>query len=142
MWPTAGYLTCWAKTSRCFTDCLVPASCLAEEHRSGGGDQPILVSELKVVVAGSVRWLSCLFIRSLVLADTWPRGATGVVGYSEFTPPSCPPFYHPPPPHRTWLVSRMKLASCPGPGLLFKSRSVGPQAFHGFNVATHGNCST
>lgn len=55
------------------------------------------------------------------------------------------PRTHPPPPTPTptaLLAGHMNLASCPGQGLCLKSRSVGPQAFHRFNLATHGNCRT
>lgn len=60
------------------------------------------------------------------------------VGYSEFmkAPPplSFSPFILSTELHEVGLLSR--------PRALFKSRSVGPQAFHRFNLATHGNCST
>lgn len=146
----AGYIARCAKASIFFADNLVSAMCDAEEHRRGSGDRvgdQLLLSAVGVNVdnlAGLPQYHSfVLFISPLALADRWRRGATGLsVGYSEFT--RSPPFPPPPPPlpspgpacepREVGLLSR--------PRALFKSRSVGPQAFHRFNLATHGNCST
>lgn len=49
-------------------------------------------------------------------------------------PPPCPSLGLGCGPHESGLLS--------GPRALFKSCSVGPQAFHGFNLATHGNRCT
>lgn len=63
-----------------------------------------------------------------------------VVGYSEFMSfffffsLLFPPFILSCELHEAGLLSR--------PRALFKSRSVGPQAFHRFNLATHSNCCT